>query len=593
MPVIHHARLAQLSVVLLACATSTPPAPAPAPVSGLPSALTVTTPGPADPVQRLLDSLPLRAKVGQLVMPWIPGTYAAADDPGFLKARAWVDSLQVGGIIASIGSPLDIAAKVNVLQQHARIPLLIASDLEGGTVMRFNGGTAFPTNMGVAATGRELDAYEMGRITAIEGRAVGIHLVFAPVADVNNNAANPIINTRSFGGDPDAVAELVSAEIRGLQEHGMLATAKHFPGHGDTGTDTHISLPVIDAPWSRLDSVELVPFRAAIKSRVAAIMSAHIALPGIDSGQVRPATLTPALLTGVLRDSLGFDGLVVTDALDMGAIVKTYGSGESAVLALLAGADILLQPADPRAAIDAVVAAVEQGRVSQARLDQSVRRVLEMKRRVGLFRQRTVPLDGVMDAVGTAEHQLIARDVTARSLVLVRDSGGVVARLRAGAQPISLLIYADDPASALGTTLLNDLRAGGYTVTPFRLWPSSGPASYDSARAALATSPVAVVAASIRVSAWSGTISLPPLVAELVNSTALKQPTVLVSFGSPYLLNQAPAVQGYLLAWAARPINEQAVAAALTGQADISGRLPIALDASIPIGSGLRMDARK
>jgi beta-N-acetylhexosaminidase len=593
MPLIHHARLAQFSVVLLACAASTPSAPPPAPAPALPAALTVAPLNAPDPVKRLLDSLPLRARVAQLVMPWIPGTYAASDDPGFLKARAWVDSLQVGGIIASIGSPLDIAAKLNVLQQHASIPLLVASDLEGGTVMRFNGGTAFPTNMGVAATGRELDAYEMGRITAIEGRAVGIHLVFAPVADVNNNAANPIINTRSFGGDPKAVAELVSAEVRGLQEHGMLATAKHFPGHGDTGTDTHIALPVIDAPWSRLDSVELVPFRAAIKSRVAAIMSAHIALPGIDSGQVRPATLTPALLTGVLRDSLGFEGLVVTDALDMGGIVNTYGPGEAAVLALLAGADILLQPKDPGVAIDAVVAAVEQGRVTQARLDQSVRRVLELKRRVGLFRQRTVPLDGVMNAVGTAEHQLIARDVTERSLVLVRDSGGVMTRLRSAAQPVSLLVYADDPASSVGGTLAGELRASGYTVTTFRLWPSSGPASFDSARTALAASSVAIVAASIRVSAWSGTISLPPQVAELVNTTALTHPTLLVSFGSPYLLNQAPAVQGYLLAWAARPINEQAVAAALTGRTDISGHLPIALNAGIPIGAGLQLEAAK
>jgi len=571
-----HARLAHVSVILLACAATAAPSP---PVRTV------------DPVEHLLDSLPLRAKVGQLIMPWIPGTYAAADDPGFRKARAWVDSLQVGGIIASIGSPIDIAAKLNVLQRHARIPLLVASDLEGGTAMRFNGGTAFPTNMGVAATGRELDAYDMGRITAVEGRAVGIHLDFAPVADVNNNAANPIINTRSFGGNPSAVATLVSAEIRGLQEHGMLATAKHFPGHGDTGTDTHISLPVIDAPWSRLDSVELIPFRAAIKSHVAAIMSAHIALPGIDSGQVRPATLTPTLLTGVLRDSLGFEGLVVTDALDMGAIIKAYGPGESAVLALLAGADILLQPADPGTAIEAVVAAVKSGRISQARLNRSVRRVLELKRKMGLFRRRTVPLDSVMAAVGTAEHLATARDVTARSLVLVRDSGGVVAQLRAAPQPVSLLVYADDPASTLGATLAGDLRAAGYTVTPFRLWPSSGPASYDSARTALAASPVAVVAASIRVSAWSGTISLPPLVADLVNSTAATQPTVLVSFGSPYLLTQAPGVQGYLLAWAGRPVNEQAVAAALAGKAEISGRLPIALDSVIPIGAGLHIGA--
>jgi beta-N-acetylhexosaminidase len=590
---VSHARLAQFAVLLIACAASTPPAPVPGPEPAeLPAALPVDLHTTTDRVQRLLDSLPLRAKVGQLIMPWTPGTYAAADDPGFLKAQRWVDSLEVGGIIASIGSPLDIAAKLNVLQQHASIPLLVASDLEGGSAMRFNGGTAFPTNMGVAATGRELDAYEMGRITAIEGRAVGIALVFAPVADVNNNPANPIINTRSFGGDPATVAKFVSAEVNGLQEHGMLATAKHFPGHGDTGTDSHIDIPVVDAPWTRLDSLELVPFRAAIKAHVAAVMSAHIALPGIDSGRVRPATLTPSLLTGVLRDSLGFEGLVVTDALDMGAIIRAYGPGESAVLALLAGADILLQPVDPQAAIDAVVTAVEQGRVSQARLDQSVRRVLELKRRLGLFRQRTVPLDGVMSAVGTAEHQAIAQDVTARSLVLVRDSG-VVRQLRGNPQPISLLIYADDPASALGAALAGDLRAAGYSVNSFRLWPSSGPASYDSARTVLASAPLSVVAASIRVSAWSGTISLPPTVADLVNATARAQPTLLVSFGSPYLLAQAPAVQGYLLAWAARPINEHAVAAALAGRAELSGRLPIALDADTPIGTGLQLGATR
>ncbi|MEZ4413668.1 MAG: glycoside hydrolase family 3 N-terminal domain-containing protein [Gemmatimonadales bacterium] len=589
-----HARLAQYSVLLLACAASA--APAPTAVTPLPSTPVVPATAPAapvDPIQRMLDSLSLRAKVGQLVMPWIPGTYSALDDPGFLKAQAWVDSLQVGGIIVSIGSPLDIAAKLDALQRHAKLPLLIASDLEGGTAMRFNGGTAFPTNMGVAATGRESDAYEMGRITAVEGRAVGIHLVFAPVADVNNNAANPIINTRSFGGDASAVATLVAAEVRGLQDHGMLATAKHFPGHGDTGTDTHIELPVIDAPWSRLDSVELVPFRAAIKSGVAAVMSAHIALPGIDSGKVRPATLTPTVLTGVLRDSLGFEGLVVTDALDMGGIVRTYGPGEAAVLAILAGADLILQPPDARTAIDAVVAAVGQGRITTARLNQSVRRVLEMKRRAGLFTHRTVDLDSVMARVGTAEHQAMARDVTQRSLVLVRDSGDVLSALRAAPQPVTLLTYADDPSSGLGGTLAGALRSAGYTVTTFRLWPSSGTASYDSARTALAASPVAVVAASIRVSAWSGTISLPPQVAELVNANAAVQPTVLVSFGSPYLLTQAPAVQGYLLAWAARPINEQAVAAALTGTAEIGGRLPIALDSTIPIGTGLRLGATR
>jgi beta-N-acetylhexosaminidase len=261
----------------------------------LPAPLAVTLPPTPDAIRRLLDSLPVRAKVAQLVMPWIAGSYAAFDDAAFLRAQGWVDSLEVGGIIVSIGSPLDIAAKLNALQRSSRLPLLIASDLEGGSAMRFTGGTAFPTNMGVGATGRELDAYEMGRITALEGRAVGIHLGFAPVADVNNNPFNPIINTRSFGEDPRAVARLVAAQIRGMQEHGLLATAKHFPGHGDTGTDSHIAVPVISAPWARLDSVELVPFRAAVQSGVTAIMSAHIAMPGVDSDSLRPATVAPGI----------------------------------------------------------------------------------------------------------------------------------------------------------------------------------------------------------------------------------------------------------------------------------------------------------
>ena len=213
-----------------------------------------TVPGPVtSDVDRLIDSLPLRERIAQLIMPWIPGTYAPLDEPGFAQAREWVDSLRVGGIIVSVGSPLDIAAKLNALQAASRIPLLVASDLESGTTIRLNGGTWFPPNMGVGAAARELDAYQIGRITALEGRAVGIHLAFAPAADVNNNPANPIINTRSFGEDPHAVARLVSAAIRGIQEHGMIATVKHFPGHGDTETDSHLALPVIAANWARFD----------------------------------------------------------------------------------------------------------------------------------------------------------------------------------------------------------------------------------------------------------------------------------------------------------------------------------------------------
>src|SRR5919107_4169727 len=265
-----------LSVSLWACGRGrTAPLPQPAQFPGQPGTLEMD-------LDALLASLSLRDKIAQLVVPWIPGSYAAFDDEAFARMQAWVDSLHVGGPLISVGSPLDVAAKLNRLQERSALPLLIGSDLEAGTAIRLNGGTPFPPNMGVGATSSDTNAYEIGRITALEGRAVGIHLAFAPVADVNNNPANPIINVRSFGEDPHAVGRLVAAEIRGLQDHGMLAAAKHFPGHGDTGTDSHISLPVLFSNWARLDSVELVPFRSAIAARVTAIMSAHIALPGVE-----------------------------------------------------------------------------------------------------------------------------------------------------------------------------------------------------------------------------------------------------------------------------------------------------------------------
>src|SRR3954465_11019608 len=375
-------------------------------------------------VNAVLASLTVRDKIAQLVMPWIAGSYAAFDDEAFRRMQVWVDSLHVGGLIVSVGSPFDVAAKLNRLQERSPIPLLIGSDLEAGTSIRLNGGTPFPPNMGIAATGSDSDAYEVGKITALEGRAVGIHLAFAPVADVNNNPANPIINVRSFGEDPHAVGRLVAAEVRGLQDNGMLATAKHFPGHGDTGTDSHIALPVLTAGWGRLDSVELVPFRSAIAAGVTAIMSAHIALPSMDGGLMRPGTVAPNILTGILRDSLRFKGLVITDALNMGGIGNVYGA-EAGVRAFQAGADLLLQPADPAQAIDAMAAAISRKEITPERLNRSVRRVLELKRQLGLFTRRTVPLDSIPAVVGKAEFREEARAMASRSIVLGKDVNGL------------------------------------------------------------------------------------------------------------------------------------------------------------------------
>ncbi len=546
-----------------------------------------SSPKPPAPVARLLRTLPLRDRIAQLVMPWIPGTYTAFDDSTFAQVVGWVDSLRVGGIVVSIGSPLDIAAKLNFLQRRSKLPILVASDLEGGTSIRFNGGTPFPTNMGVGATGSESDAYAMGRITAAEGRAAGVHLTFSPVADVNNNPANPIINTRAFGGDPIAVARLVAAAVQGTEDGGMLSTAKHFPGHGDTDTDSHIALPVIRADWNRLSSLELVPFRAAIAAGVSVVMSAHVALPRLEGDSTRPATLAPEILTGILRDSLQFNGLVVTDALNMGALVGKYGAGEASVLALLAGTDILLMPADARAAIDAVEAAVKSGRVTQQRLDASVRRVLEAKFKLGLFKHRAVDLDQLGVVVGNRAHQETALDVSRRSLVLVRDSLGLLDNLRRRPETVAVVLYADSYSQPMGATLLADLGQRGYRVRWFRLSAASGPASYDSAAAILRSAPVGLFATSVRVAAWRGAIALPDSLAALIQRCNTERPTGLISFGTPYLLAQVPDVAMYLLAWTANPFTETAVAEALAGAA-ISGHLPIDLPPGYQTGWGIQ-----
>lgn len=550
------------------------------------------TPAPqvvrADTVTALLRRLTVRQKVGQLVMPWLLADYAATDAPTMVKARMWVDSLQVGGIIISTGTPLDMAAKLNALQRRAPLPLLISADFEGGTTMRVAAGTGFPTQMGVAATGKVEDAYTMGLITGREARAMGVHLAFAPVADVNSNPDNPIINTRSFGSDPRAVGALVAATVRGLKDGGVLATAKHFPGHGDTDTDSHLAMPSLPFGYARMDTLELIPFRSAIGAGVDAIMSAHIALPAMDSGVSRPGTLSPAILTGLLQDSLHFKGLVTTDALDMGAIVKTFGAEEAVIRAFEAGSDILLMPADPANAITAMTKAVESGRISMARLDRSVRKILELKVKMGLFHQRDVDLAKVPDVVGTAASQAIAADITSRALVLLKDSLGTVDALRAAPRKVALVSIAD-VGSTLGTALATDLRAAGYTVTAVRVSTTEPtPKELAAATAAIDGAESVVLATSARWGSYSGVIGLAPATADLLKSLAARKPAILISFGSPYIIAQVPAAASYLIAWSNTTLAEKAVAQALSGRRAITGRAPIPIPPLWPLGTGLQ-----
>jgi len=552
-------------------------------------------------VDATLERLPLRRKVAQLVVPWMDGSYLAVGSPAYERLREWVEGQGVGGVIVSIGPPLEVAAKLNTLQEMADVPLLVAADLERGPGQRLAGGTAlpwgielgggtdFPPIMALGAAGDESLAYEVGRITAIEARAVGIHMAFAPVVDVNSNPDNPIINVRSYGEDPRLVARLAAAHIRGLQEHGVLATAKHFPGHGDAATDSHIGLPILKVDRARADSVELVPFRAAVEAGVAAVMVAHVAFPAL-AGDSLPATLSARLTTGLLRERLGFDGLVVVDALDMGAITTRFGAAEAAVRALEAGADVLLMPVDVAATVDAVVAAVQSGRLSEERIDRSVRKLLTLKARLGLHERRRVDPERVPYAVGQAEHMDVARRVAQRSFTLVRDRDRLIPFRAHGSRRVLSIAYTDDPDPFAGRVFQRGIRARFPGARTSLIDASVHGSELDSLLAAADSADLVLFSPFVRVVSGKGRIAIPDAVAEFVEALAARRPTVVTSFGNPYLLAQFPSVGTYAVAWGQGAAEQEAAARALTGEAPITGRLPITIPPDHPIGSGIRME---
>ncbi|MCC7185984.1 MAG: beta-N-acetylglucosaminidase, partial [Acidobacteria bacterium] len=398
-----------------------PAPPAPVPAAALPDALDRAA-------ERWIDEtfkkMTLDEKVGQLFMTSTDSMYTPTDTDKFQALADKVKTLKVGGVIVfggselvpsvllnntygavTLGQPLAAASTLNRLQQLSTIPLLTAADFETGVGFRIAGATAFPRVMALGAAADEQLTFESGKIAGQEGRALGIHMNFAPVADVNNNPRNPVINTRAFGEVPTAVAALNAAYMRGLKAGGMLSTLKHFPGHGDTDVDSHIGLPVITHTRERLEAVEFPTFRAGVAAGADAVMVAHIQMPALDPGEFAPATLSRPIISGLLRDEMKFTGLVVTDAMTMDAVSRRMTPGEAAVRAVEAGNDLILQSPDDGQAIAAVKEAVTSGRIPMAQLDASVRRILRTKARLGLHRTKTVALDEVADLVGGRERQ--------------------------------------------------------------------------------------------------------------------------------------------------------------------------------------------
>lgn len=574
---------------------------APNPPSALPVAI---SPADADWVRRTLAGLSLREKVAQMVMPWVGGEYTAVDSEAFDRLREWVERDRVGGLIVSVGLPHSYAAKLNELQRRAAVPLLIASDMENGPGMRLSGiysfphllpqggGTAFPPLMALGAIGSDSLAYALGQVLAREARAVGVHVTFGPVLDVNSNPANPIINTRSFSEDPALVARLARAYIRGARDGGLLTTGKHFPGHGDTETDSHIGLPTIRADRARLNAIELPPFRAAVDEGIDGMMTAHIAVVGVEGENAPPATLSPYFMTEVLRNEMGFRGILFTDAMSMGGIVNGYGDAEAVVLATEAGADVLLMPRDVGVAVDAVVAAVEAGRIPEARIDASVRRILEAKARVGLPQSALVDLDAVDEIVGVRAHTELARTIAERSLTLVRDSMNLVP-LPATARRILAIVYAEVNDPIAGRTFIRALEGPDRTVENVRVDSRTTRDELAVLRRQADSADVVLVSAFLAPVEYAGSIGtrggLPAFVRELA---AAGKPIVAVAFGSPYLLDELPSVPAYLVAWGRTDASQTAAARALLGQLPITGHLPVSLPPYYRSGQGIQRSAQ-
>ncbi len=553
-----------------------------------------------DWAERTMRSMSLRERVGQMVMPFVLGDYAPEGSAGRDRIVEMIEEHEVGGLIVSVGSPADVALKLNDFQSRSRLPLLVGADMETGAGFRLRGAvylpsniplggaTNFPPPMAVGATGDARLAYEMGRITALESRAVGVHVPFAPVLDVNSNPDNPIINTRSFGESPAEVARLGSAFIRGLQEHGAIATAKHFPGHGDTETDSHLALPVIRSPLERLDSVELVPFRAAVDAGVGAIMTAHIAVPALNDGSEVPATLAPSVLTDLLRDDMGFEGLVFTDAMDMAAIDRRYPRGEASVRAVLAGADMVLMPPVVGEAVDGIVAAVLDGRIPEERIDRSVLKILRAKQTLGLPRRRTVDLAEVPRVVGIPEHESVADEVARRAVTLLRNEGDLLPLLGTrSARVLSISLRRSSDLQA-GRVFDGALRSRYPGLNAAAVDRNTRSEVFDGLLRQARRSNLVVVSLYVNWTSSSADEPLSPETVEFIEGLAEADiPHVVVSFGNPYLLREIPSTRAYMLAWSGSEASQRAAAEALFGQVPLTGQTPIQLPPFFSIGDGL------
>ncbi|MBW7889045.1 MAG: serine hydrolase [Bacteroidetes bacterium] len=544
-----------------------------------------------DWVESILNGMTIREKAAQLFFMWTLSPYLPEDSENWQKIMHYVKDVGVGGYYLSIGEPYAFPVNANKMQAAAKIPLLMTADFEWGAGMRIDRATTFPRQMALGATRDTNLAYQMAKAVAEEARALGVHQTYSPDADVNNNPKNPVINTRSFGEDPKLVADFSRAFIRGTQEAGLIATAKHFPGHGDTDIDTHLELPSVNFTRARFDSVELVPFKSSIDAGVLCIMTTHIHASAFDGTDSIPATVSKNIITGLLKNELGFKGAVVTDAMSMKGLTKLYNPGVAAVKAVQAGCDMLLMSPNAEEGIDSLVSAVQRNEISEARLDSSVRKILTLKKWSGLDTNRFVDVNLLNKTIANQAHKDLAKEIARKSITVLGNESGILPFQNLNGKKVLDIVFSDteNPFSNLDLhNLLNKRKWMSAVVID----PRSNKMEYDDVvkKAKSADMILCQFNYQMRSSQMTGFLSKEVL-AVLKEIAKLKKPMVGVSIGNPYVVIEAPTFDAFVQTYSASVPSQEACAEVMFGEQPARGKLPITIPGKYKFGEGVSYPA--
>ena len=541
-----------------------------------------------------LDKLTLREKIAQMMVYRMNMHYLNYNSDEWKEIEDLISSDGIGVLHIWFGETGSALTMLNKIQRESKIPILVEADIESGLGRRYPGAVTLPPMMAIAATGNSKFAYEAGRISAEESRGVGIHFNLAPVVDVNNNPKNPIINTRSFGEHPDSVIKYSREFIKGLHDHGMLTTAKHFPGHGDTETDSHSSLAQIPSDSARLWQIELPPFKNAIESGVDAIMVAHVNSPEYQIHSEDPATLSKFWIQDVLRSKMKFDGVIITDAMDMGGIVKKYSDSYALIETIKAGSDIIIQNNQMKKSIDLVEKAVKNGIISEQRINASTLKVLKMKERLGLHKNKIISMDDTHMSVGKKSNFDLASEIGNRSITLVKNNDNILPLQPKSNDTFYIVDLYDGANNHNESIVTKSLRENGYKVRSFQIDKSDSLIVANHILDQIPSDGLVLLNAYANPVEWKENIFLPSVEADFINRLIKKCSTVIItSFGSPYLIQDFPEAPVYICAYKGSSVMQKAFLNALMGESDINGILPVTIPGIAKRGSGINLKSIK